>query len=184
MAEWRSLAEVAVQPEPGRAFTAAGRDSRDHAHFHRDVLRWRTAFAASPAHAWALHFEDAACFAAALYGAWHAGKTVVLPGDALAGTQARLQGRVDGFAGDWPQATLTAPADDVSATPLQPLDAEAARLVVFTSGSTGEPVAIEKRLRQLDAEVHALEAALPLLPKLEAEAAEGMRFELVMGETE
>ena len=37
---------------------------------------------------------------------------------------------------------------------------EAARLVVFTSGSTGEPVAIEKRLRQLDAEVHALEAAL------------------------
>jgi len=84
----------------------------------------------------------------------------VLPGDALAGTQARLQGRVDGFAGDWPQATLTAPADDVSATPLQPLDAEAARLVVFTSGSTGEPVAIEKRLRQLDAEVHALEAAL------------------------
>ena len=109
MAEWRCLAEVAVQPEPGRAFTAAGRDSRDHAHFHRDVLRWRTAFAASPAQAWALHFEDAACFAAALYGAWHAGKTVVLPGDALAGTQARLQGRVDGFAGDWPQATLTAP---------------------------------------------------------------------------
>ena len=160
MADWRNLAEVAVLPEPGRAFTAAGRDSRDHAHFHRDVLRWRTAFAASPAQAWALHFEDAACFAAALYGAWHAGKTVVLPGDALAGTQARLQGRVDGFAGDWPQATLAASTDDVSATPLQPLDAEAARLVVFTSGSTGEPVAIEKRLRQLDAEVHALEAAL------------------------
>ena len=108
MADWRNLAEVAVLPEPGRAFTAAGRDSRDHAHFHRDVLRWRTAFAASPTQAWALHFEDAACFAAALYGAWHAGKTVVLPGDALAGTQARLQGRVDGFAGDWPQATLAA----------------------------------------------------------------------------
>ena len=51
MADWRNLAEVAVLPEPGRAFTAAGRDSRDHAHFHRDVLRWRTAFAASPAQA-------------------------------------------------------------------------------------------------------------------------------------
>lgn len=159
MAEWRGLAEVAVQPAPGRAFTAAGRDSRDHAHFHHDVLRWRTAFAASPAHAWALHFEDAACFAAALYGAWHAGKTVVLPGDALAGTQARLHGRVDGFAGQWPQATLRMPADAASAAPLQPLDTESVRLVVFTSGSTGEPVAIEKRLRQLDAEVHALESA-------------------------
>ena len=34
------------------------------------------------------------------------------------------------------------------------------------------------------AEVHALEAALPLLPKLEAEAAEGMKFELVLADTE
>ena len=36
---------------------------------------------------------------------------LVLPGDALAGTQARLHGRVDGFAGQWPQATLRAPAE-------------------------------------------------------------------------
>ncbi|MDR7070511.1 acyl-coenzyme A synthetase/AMP-(fatty) acid ligase [Pseudoxanthomonas japonensis] len=161
MAEWRSLADVAVRPLPGRAFLAAGAASADHADFHRDVLRWKASLRARAGDTWALHFEDAARFAAALYGAWHAGKTVVLPGDALAGTQSRLRTRVDGFVGDWIDSEMPTPdhAPDADAA-AGALDANATRLVVFTSGSTGEPVAIEKRLRQLDAEVHALEAAL------------------------
>jgi acyl-CoA synthetase (AMP-forming)/AMP-acid ligase II len=157
MVEWRTLADVAVRPLPGRAFVAA---SADHAQFHRDVLGWQAGFRERPGDTWALHFDDAAHFAAALYGAWHAGKTVVLPGDALAGTQAKLHSHVDGFAGDWIEADLgprneALPVD----TSLTALDGDATRLTVFTSGSTGEPVAIEKRLRQLDAEVQALEHA-------------------------
>src|SRR5688572_12321467 len=101
MAEWRNLTDVAVHALPGRAFMVAGREANDHAYFHREVLRWHASFKAQAGTTWALHFDDAARFAAALYGAWHAGKTVVLPGDALAGTQARLRTRVDGFAGDW-----------------------------------------------------------------------------------
>jgi len=161
MAEWRALADVAVQPLPGRVFVSAYGAASDHAGFHRDVLRWRASFRARAGQAWALHFDDAARFAAALYGAWHAGKTVVLPGDALSGTQARLRTHVHGFAGDWIKSDMPSPDDaaDIDAG-VEPLDADATRLVVFTSGSTGEPVAIEKRLRQLDAEAHALEAAL------------------------
>lgn len=161
MADWRALADVAVRPLPGRAFLAAGATSADHAGFHREVLHWQASFRARAGDTWALHFEDAARFAAALYGAWHAGKTVVLPGDALTGTQARLRTRVDGFVGDWIESDMPAPdhAPDADAA-MVALDADTTRLVVFTSGSTGEPVAIEKRLRQLDAEVHALEAAL------------------------
>jgi len=160
MAEWRSLTDVAVQPLPARAFMVAGREARDHAHFHRDVLRWHASFKAQAGTTWALHFDDAARFAAALYGAWHAGKTVVLPGDALAGTQARLRTRVDGFAGDWPDASLACVDDDEGETLLSPLDARTTRLTVYTSGSTGEPVAIEKCLAQFCAEVEALETAL------------------------
>ena len=89
-----------MRPVPGRMFGSANGAATDHAEFHRDVLRWHASFHARPGDTWALHCDDAMRFAAALYGAWHAGKTVVLPGDALAGTQARLQGRVDGFAGD------------------------------------------------------------------------------------
>jgi hypothetical protein len=161
MAEWRGLAEIAVQPLPGRAFVSAGDASADHSRFHDDVRRWQASFLERSGVTWALHFDDAARFAAALYGAWHAGKTVVLAGDALAGTQARLRTQVDGFAGDWSGADLpSAGASAGGDLPLAALDTDATRLVVFTSGSTGEPVAIEKRLRQLDAEVQALEAAL------------------------
>jgi hypothetical protein len=125
MADWRSLAEVAVQPMPGRAFVSAGEASADHARFHADVLRWQAAFSRNAGNRWALHFDDAARFAAALYGAWHAGKTVLLPGDALTGTQARLRAHVDGFAGDWPEADLPSPdeAKGTDAVPI-PLDVD------------------------------------------------------------
>jgi len=159
MAEWRSLAEVALRPLTGRTFARADGGLVEHASFHHDVLRWHAAFSGTDGETFALHFDDATRFAAALFGAWHAGKAVVLPGDALAGTQARLQSRVDGFAGDWP-GTSAIREGASSSHPLVPLDLDATRLVVFTSGSTGEPAAIEKRLRQLDAEVHALERAL------------------------
>lgn len=160
MAEWLALGEVAVRLWPGRPFVVAGHEAGGHAQFRHEVARWQASFRARPGDTWALHFEDAARFAAALYGAWHAGRTVVLPGDALPGTQARLRARVDGFAGDWPEAALPHPdADGTEAAELAPLDAQATRLTVFTSGSTGEPVAIDKRLHQLDAEVRALEAA-------------------------
>ena len=46
---------------------------------------------------------------------------------------------------------------------LQALDLDACTLVLFTSGSTGEPAAIRKSLRQLDAEVDALESAFGAL---------------------
>lgn len=123
------------------------------------ALAWRAWFAPQ-APRWALYMTDGFDFAAALLGAWAAGKTVLLPGDALPGTVARLAERVDGFVGDFPPGTGRAHAPvmppavaEDAAAPL--LDADAALLEVFTSGSTGEPVAIPKRLRQLACEVEA-----------------------------
>ena len=40
---------------------------------------------------------------------------LVLPGDALAGTQARLRTQVDGFAGDWQQSDLPLPVQATGA---------------------------------------------------------------------
>jgi acyl-CoA synthetase (AMP-forming)/AMP-acid ligase II/3-hydroxymyristoyl/3-hydroxydecanoyl-(acyl carrier protein) dehydratase len=119
---------------------------------------WREAFLGAPAGDVALHLDDAFEFAAALFGAWHAGRTPWLPGDTLPATRARLAAEGLVFAGDLPGGLRP----DAAATPAPittALDADHCRLVLFTSGSTGEPTAIAKTLRQLDAEVGALEAA-------------------------
>jgi acyl-CoA synthetase (AMP-forming)/AMP-acid ligase II len=106
----------------------------------------------------ALACEDGFEFAAALFGAWQAGATPWMPADALPATLQRLRDRGLAFAGDLPGGLqAVAGSDDDSA--LHELDLDACTLVLFTSGSTGEPAAIRKSLRQLDAEVGALEAA-------------------------
>lgn len=163
MAEWISLSRVASSPRPGRPVAQTDAGTADHAHFRRRAAEWRAAFQARSGQGWALYFEDTAEFAAALFGAWHAGKHVYLGGDNLPATLVRLRPHVAGFAGDIPAeyAPVRAVANDDrggDAAQWAPLDEESTRLTVFTSGSTGEPVAIEKRLRQLAREVEALQA--------------------------
>ncbi|MBB5205761.1 acyl-coenzyme A synthetase/AMP-(fatty) acid ligase [Inhella inkyongensis] len=128
-----------------------------------EAAQWYATFAAQPGRELALYFEDSLAAAAALMAAWHAGKQVWWPGDTLPATCLALSTSVQAFAGDWPSVSLGGrpllrPAR-ATAVDWQPLDIRAEGLVVFTSGSTGAPTAIRKRLQQLFDEVHALEAA-------------------------
>lgn len=105
----------------------------------------------------ALYHDDSLEFAAALVGAWLAGKTVWLAADVLPATCAALAGHVDAFWGGFPaahaphMATAADPVDWRAPAPDFPA------LVVFTSGTTGTPVPIAKRLDQLTSELAALE---------------------------
>lgn len=134
-----------------------GGEALSAADFAAQAAAWRDLLADRPGARWALFAEDTFDFACALFGAWHAGKTVLLPGDIQDDTVARLRGIVDGFLGDLPGA-LARPAPARRAAAFAPLDRAATELVVYTSGTSGEPLAIPKTLAQLDAEVHALEA--------------------------
>lgn len=171
MADWLSLDRVAERPVAGRTVAVGeareldraslDRAPLDHAAFRDRVEGWRHAFADCAGQRWALYFDDAIAFAAALFGAWHAGKTVYLCGDNLPETVSRLRAEVDGFAGDgFSGDDVIATASDVPCEreAWTPLDEDATRLVVFTSGSTGDATAIDKRLSQLAREVEALEA--------------------------
>ncbi|HTD28362.1 MAG TPA: AMP-binding protein [Xanthomonadaceae bacterium] len=122
------------------------------------VRAWQAVFAAAPGRRCALHHEDCFEFAAALLGAWHAGKIVYLPADTLESTLQALAKQVDGFAGTLPDGLQ--PNPDVSSAEAiwSDLDAETVRLVLYTSGSAGDPVAIDKCLRQLDSEIATLES--------------------------
>lgn len=162
MAEIVSLSKIFLASEPGDdAIVALSGSERVHAvAFRAGMLRWRERFLGTPGSRVAIHSEDALSFAQMLFGAWHAGWEVVVPADRLPATCERLRAQADVFAGDFP-ANLPAPRDAVveAGTKLDPLDPDHAQLLLFTSGTTGEPIAVRKRLRQLEAEVQALESS-------------------------
>ncbi|WP_213909062.1 acyl-CoA synthetase family protein [Stutzerimonas nitrititolerans] len=105
----------------------------------------------------ALHLEDAGELAIALLGAWRAGVTVLLPADLQPATRQRLADQADLWLTD--QAGDSALAELLGdALPAAPLDLDQCRLLLCTSGSSGEPKLIEKHLRQLANELEVLEA--------------------------
>lgn len=158
MSEWLTLADVAARPGlEDRPVAWRRGELLRRARFLADVAAWHAAFAAQPGQRVALHFDDGYDFAAALYGAWHAGKQVYLPGDTQPATLQRLLPEVDACAGSLPGA-LQAAAVPAVVLAREPLDLRTTRLVVYTSGSSGEPMAIHKQLAQLDAEIHTQQA--------------------------
>lgn len=123
------------------------------------VAAWRALALRSPGANVALYLDDSVEFGAALVGAWLAGKTVWLSADTLEASCAELATRVDAFFGLFPdQWTPVEPAsDDHCDLPWTAPAGDFAALVVHTSGSTGAPQAIHKRLSQLTCEVATLE---------------------------
>lgn len=148
------LALAAAAPDGQRVCT----DGSDRRQWRTRVQAWREALAPLTAPAVALHHEDGFEFSAALFGAWLAGKEVWLPGDLLPATLAGLDAAAVARIGQWPGAQALAAGAGGGAEVDASLDPRAARLVLFTSGSTGEPTPVRKHLEQLEAEVAALEA--------------------------
>jgi acyl-coenzyme A synthetase/AMP-(fatty) acid ligase len=135
--------------------------------FLATVSAWQDTLSRTKGQKFALYLSDSIDFAAALLGAWHAGKTVYLAADTLPTTCAALGQLVDGYLGEFPAECqpMTSDLSDARDHGHQtwrsvPLDPKFVGLVVFTSGSTGTAQAIPKKLIQLAAEVETLESLL------------------------
>ena len=131
------------------------------AEFRARVRAWHALLRCNLGKTFALFLEDSIEFASALFGAWHAGKIVYLPGDNLPVTCAGLRETVDGFLGEFasewsPLVPLSRP-DEVEAGDFEPLHADFTGLVLYTSGTTGVAQAIPKKLGQLAHELATLE---------------------------
>ncbi|MGR9053033.1 MAG: AMP-binding protein [Gammaproteobacteria bacterium] len=132
--------------------------SVERRHFRRDVAAAADQLRHQPHRQYALYTETAYPFAVSLFALWHAGKHVVLPGNNRPATAESLLRNGCRLSGDWPgdrdcfQDTGTGAASKL--TPLDPLQT---RLTLFTSGSEGDPKAIEKSLIHLQREVETLE---------------------------
>jgi len=150
---WMGLEAMLTAPGSGRVVGVPGLDWRALA---RRREAWRSVLAPlGPGREVALATEDGFEFVAVLLGAWGAGQTVLLPGDALAGTAAALSARGAVLVGDFPGA-LAAPSDrESAATPARALPD--VPVIVFTSGSTGEPAAVAKPRHCLERELEILE---------------------------
>lgn len=166
-----SLLSAASISSIHRARPFAWRDAAvlDHAHFLAQVDAWRTLLLRQSGSCFALYLSDSADFSCALLGAWQADKTIYLPGDVLPATCANLARVVDGFVGEFPQQYLplmlppmpvsepAQPAVDAALYGFKTLAPDFPGVVMYTSGSTGEPQAVTKKLSQLSTEVATLE---------------------------
>ena len=142
-----------------RAVARRGRDEVSENAFRARAAGWLATFERINAPAVALFQPDGVEFAAALLGAWHAGKTVFLSGDTLPATCLGLQALGVAFAGDFAAAykPLDSPEDGDAARQVASLDADSTAVVIYTSGSTGAPQALPKKLSQLATEVETLD---------------------------
>ncbi|WP_051218814.1 ApeI family dehydratase [Oceanobacter kriegii] len=157
------------QPANPHALLFAGNEGHlDVASWLQRVADWQARLdqqqaSATPLRRCAVFHPDLAEFSAIVFALWSRKLIACVPGANNSGTIEALEPLVDAFAGDFPATSKTClhAAAGSGREPLQalqqPLDYDQELLEIFTSGSSGEPKAITKTLRQMAAETTALE---------------------------
>lgn len=127
---------------------------------------WRHVLAERVENRVALFHADAIEFSAILFALSAENKVAVIPANAQPVTVEILEPKVECFIGDFNQSNLNGKplllppkhcSEDTKEIQGQELELESLVLEVFTSGSSGEPVAIPKKLFQLSNEINNLQ---------------------------
>ena len=165
------LSQLLSQPQSDRAIAwVADRTTTQRAErpltladLRRDVARLVTRLQGQPVRRWALCYQESYPFAVALLACGYAGCQVVLPGHNRLAQLVELADHLDGVLTDLPlEPTLDLPWPVCSTIehdavggddPCLPEWTTELSCVLFTSGSTGQPKAIPKSQRQLEAEL-------------------------------
>lgn len=127
------------------------------------VASWRQLLATRSEVRWGLYHPNAGEFSALIFALWSLGKTACLPPNRQPAVVADLATQVDAFVGDFSGLVTTPRLESDDWQPLTAdnqrmlstlrLDTDAIVLELYTSGSSGQPQAVSKSLRQLSREV-------------------------------
>jgi acyl-coenzyme A synthetase/AMP-(fatty) acid ligase len=138
-----------------RIVAADGRQQFTLARMRGQVRGLHRRLRASAQRRWALCFADSYLFTVALLAALHAGKIPVIPGHIRQSLLAEQSDDFDGVITD-ADLTLSCPVlvveDDAGITDTLPAIDPLAYVVLFTSGSTGNPRQVNKPVRCLEEE--------------------------------
>lgn len=130
------------------------------------VHAWQECLSQYKEEKWAVFHSDSAEFSAILFALWSLNKTSCIPGINNSATTKDLEKHADGFIGQFEGhifkpylQSATAVSDDTCSLAVMPskLNIELPLIEIFTSGSSGKPLAIAKTLTQLSREIESLE---------------------------
>jgi acyl-coenzyme A synthetase/AMP-(fatty) acid ligase len=138
-----------------------GNNSTRLADLWNRVSAWEAALANVDGKLVALYQRDTIEFLAALFALWRAGKQALVPANNLPASCQQLAELTSYFAGEFAIPGVINPSFDGIDPDLTSIDlpnAQTCALVLFTSGSTSQPIPIAKNFAQLEAELSALES--------------------------
>ena len=157
------LSQLLNQSQRDRAIAWQADRTLTLAELRRDVARLVARLQGQPVRRWALCYQESYPFVVALLACGYAGCQVVLPGHNRLAQLAELAEHLDGVLTDLPlEPGLALPWPVCSTVGDEAIEGEEPALpewttelscVLFTSGSTGQPKAILKSQRQLEAEL-------------------------------
>jgi acyl-CoA synthetase (AMP-forming)/AMP-acid ligase II/3-hydroxymyristoyl/3-hydroxydecanoyl-(acyl carrier protein) dehydratase len=155
------ISRLFTRPKDKELIVAVGdQETCDWQKFSRDVSVLATRLAVQSRCHWLVADTNAYALAVGVFAALHAGGHAVLPANLQRGHLTDLAAKVDGVV---TSSVDLAGAVNIFDTPpagalidLEPLDPENAKIILHTSGTTGDPVAEAKPLRCFDAEIRDL----------------------------
>ncbi|MGI9293638.1 MAG: AMP-binding protein, partial [Pseudomonadales bacterium] len=126
------------------------------------VRQWDTVFGCIAESKVAVFHQHGGEFLALVCAAWRAGKTVIVPPNVLPATVTRLLEQTPVLVGEFGERAYQVNTKPQSAqsenTPrASERDRHQNALILYTSGSTGEPVQISKTFAQINAEIELLD---------------------------
>jgi len=126
-------------------------------HFYSDISTQVVALSLIKNSSFAIYYEQAYPFSVSLFALLHSGKKVWIANNNTEAVAKQLIESGCLLIGDWQGREINLAIDKSTQVDLEPLVDSEAQLTIFTSGSSGQPKAITKTLRQLQCEIETLE---------------------------